>query len=309
MTSNRKGFTLIELLVVIAIIAILAAILFPVFAKAREKARTITCASNMKQLGIGVAMYIQDYDENYPNGTDGGQDLTGWASQINPYLKSNGIFHCPDDATQPFSSTAAHTLGGLAEASGTTYYPISYGLNSNLAGEKDSALVSDDSTIMGFEVSDAYGSPGTPNDVSGPSGNGIPVASIIGPVDNSAGAPLGVLDAGPDGNANLATALTQYQNPGTLYETGYLNGTGFATTATTTPGYDETYAGGGLHSGGANYLFCDSHVKWANPGGVYAGANNTDTAIKPCGTGTGAGLYAANTQCAATSMAGTFSMF
>src|SRR5438094_1349991 len=64
--STRKGFTLIELLVVIAIIAILAAILFPVFAQAREKARAVSCLSNMRQMGLGTAMYVQDYDETYP---------------------------------------------------------------------------------------------------------------------------------------------------------------------------------------------------------------------------------------------------
>ena len=65
MVHRRKGFTLIELLVVIAIIAILAAILFPVFAKAREKARTSSCASNLKQLGLAAMMYVQDYDEKF----------------------------------------------------------------------------------------------------------------------------------------------------------------------------------------------------------------------------------------------------
>jgi len=64
--ETRRGFTLIELLVVIAIIAILAAILFPVFARAREKARTASCQNNMKQLGIGLMMYVQDYDGKYP---------------------------------------------------------------------------------------------------------------------------------------------------------------------------------------------------------------------------------------------------
>jgi prepilin-type N-terminal cleavage/methylation domain-containing protein len=96
--NRRKGFTLIELLVVIAIIAILAAILFPVFAKAREKARQISCASNEKQLGLGIIQYVQDYDERFP---DYAGDY-GWAGQIYPYVKSTGVYKCPDD-----SNTAA----------------------------------------------------------------------------------------------------------------------------------------------------------------------------------------------------------
>ena len=91
MTSsvNQKssGFTLIELIVVIAIIAILAAILFPVFAKVREKARQVSCLSNMKQLGLAFVQYSQDYDEVLPDGTQltfGGNCGAGWAGQIYP---------------------------------------------------------------------------------------------------------------------------------------------------------------------------------------------------------------------------------
>ena len=94
--SRRNGFTLIELLVVIAIIAILAAILFPVFAQARAKARQAACLSNTRQIGTALMMYGQDYDEtlvpndNYPLGT------MFWVDMLTPYIKSDAIFVCPD---------------------------------------------------------------------------------------------------------------------------------------------------------------------------------------------------------------------
>jgi len=108
----RKGFTLIELLVVIAIIAILAAILFPVFARARENARRSSCSSNMKQVALGVMQYNQDYDEKFPipltsGGAAGnsvpdrpwdnvyGQNSLGWEHGIQPYVKSTQLFRCP----------------------------------------------------------------------------------------------------------------------------------------------------------------------------------------------------------------------
>ena len=98
---KRNAFTLIELLVVIAIIAILAAILFPVFAQAREKARQTSCMSNMKQLGIAVLSYTQDYDETLPMMTHGspwGPLLWSSSLVVGPYIKSAGVFVCPDDA-------------------------------------------------------------------------------------------------------------------------------------------------------------------------------------------------------------------
>jgi len=99
-TQSLKAFTLIELLVVIAIIAILAAVLFPVFAKAREKARQASCASNEKQIGLAVIQYVQDYDETMPyndfwNGVAGVD--TSWKTLMMPYLKSNEIWICPSN--------------------------------------------------------------------------------------------------------------------------------------------------------------------------------------------------------------------
>src|SRR5258707_2630369 len=93
----NSAFTLIELLVVIAIIAILAAILFPVFARARENARRSSCQSNLKQIGLGILQYVQDYDEIMPR-----VDATGaghWKDTINPYITSYQIFRCASDTT------------------------------------------------------------------------------------------------------------------------------------------------------------------------------------------------------------------
>jgi prepilin-type N-terminal cleavage/methylation domain-containing protein len=110
---SRAGFTLIELLVVIAIIAILAAILFPVFARAREQARKSTCQSNMKNIVLGLLMYLQDYDETtmpeiYTDYTWTGLDKNGkvFDAPLYPYLKNKGINPCPSD-----SSTWAKTGG------------------------------------------------------------------------------------------------------------------------------------------------------------------------------------------------------
>jgi prepilin-type N-terminal cleavage/methylation domain-containing protein/prepilin-type processing-associated H-X9-DG protein len=110
----RFAFTLIELLVVIAIIAILAAILFPVFAQAREKARAISCLSNEKQLALGVLQYAQDYDETYPIGMTS-DDIPGgwgpiqdyWPGKIQPYIKNFQVFGCPTD---PDGGRLAHSL-------------------------------------------------------------------------------------------------------------------------------------------------------------------------------------------------------
>ncbi|MDR3709221.1 MAG: DUF1559 domain-containing protein [Capsulimonadaceae bacterium] len=99
MKARRTGFTLIELLIVIAIIAILAAILFPVFATAREKARQSTCASNEKQLGIAFLQYAQDYDEVLP------YNASEWVSATYPYTKSTGVYACPDDQTKITATT------------------------------------------------------------------------------------------------------------------------------------------------------------------------------------------------------------
>ncbi|MFO7948302.1 MAG: DUF1559 domain-containing protein [Armatimonadota bacterium] len=122
---DRKGFTLIELLVVIAIIAILAAILFPVFARAREKARQASCLSNVKQLGLGVLMYVQDYDEQFPASqytSPATNPHNAWFRAILPYVKNEQIFVCPSDDQK--DSAKWNKDGNAWDQSDT--FPLSY---------------------------------------------------------------------------------------------------------------------------------------------------------------------------------------
>ena len=136
----RQGFTLIELLVVIAIIAILAAILFPVFARARENARRASCQSNLKQIGLGFMQYTQDYDERMPGATDGGSGndkIGGWMYYNNfdggtpktnffpaqgavyPYIKSTQIFLCPSDS-QGQTNGNSYAINSCMESASAT---------------------------------------------------------------------------------------------------------------------------------------------------------------------------------------------
>lgn len=101
--SRSKGFTLIELLVVIAIIAILAAILFPVFAKAREKARQTSCLSNIKQLSLAMLQYLQDYDDTFPAAIPGNSPI--WPHQIYPYVDNWQVYKCPSNGLWRTGST------------------------------------------------------------------------------------------------------------------------------------------------------------------------------------------------------------
>ena len=112
---RRSGFTLIELLVVIAIIAILAAILFPVFAKAREKARQTSCLSNLKQIGLGILQYVQDYDERFPISrgrytADPNVPRGYWIFAIMPYVNNEQVFECPSDNSPTSATWGGHTI-------------------------------------------------------------------------------------------------------------------------------------------------------------------------------------------------------
>jgi prepilin-type N-terminal cleavage/methylation domain-containing protein/prepilin-type processing-associated H-X9-DG protein len=135
--TKKLGFTLIELLVVIAIIAILAAILFPVFGRARENARRSSCQSNLKQIGLGVMQYTQDYDERYPMRYYGGatplavQNANSWRRQIFPYVKSAQLFLCPSNSnnTGVAEDSVPATMAAAGLPGGSPVFYRSYAIN------------------------------------------------------------------------------------------------------------------------------------------------------------------------------------
>ncbi len=166
--NERSAFTLIELLVVIAIIAILAAILFPVFARARENARRSSCQSNLKQIALGVKQYIQDYDEKFP-GQIGNKDVSstgtanagpyGWADAIQPYLKSTQIYQCPSEDTSPNTDprTSGYTDYYINGALGNTGPNAAGAAVYDNGGISEAAVLNQTLTILNMDGNGASG--------------------------------------------------------------------------------------------------------------------------------------------------------
>jgi len=229
MRAARRGFTLIELLVVIAIIAILAAILFPVFAQARESARKASCQSNLKQIGGAIAMYVQDYDETFmlndgansvtfqawtqPPDTRGpatAARLSVWTSAINPYVKNWKVFGCPScpvNTAIPGANTPVDP--------GKENIAISYCWN-GLAGN-------------------------------------VPTATIQSP----AGMIVAWEGLGKLALRNYAVVNPTYNNPNTAQPHPTYGQRGGAMLYLNPPA-----AGVWVHGNGSNYLYADGHVKW-----------------------------------------------
>jgi prepilin-type N-terminal cleavage/methylation domain-containing protein/prepilin-type processing-associated H-X9-DG protein len=262
--SNRRrsgAFTLIELLVVIAIIAILAAILFPVFAKARDKARQASCLSNMKQIGLALTQYTQDYDGLYPvvvsfavvNNTpylnNWGVDLIPGTnatlnsggtvpSIIGPYVKNNGIFACPSSPVA--QSPASAGLGYL--------------LNDLLAGRAEAQLSGVAQTVLVCDSTPASANPNAP-------------------------APAGQLTLGVGHSITPpATGATPGSYPGAVPASpaiGDPSAINYATQQFDSADLDDVTR----HSEGGTFLFGDGHAKWSKVG--WNGAHTTAVYFPP----------------------------
>ena len=247
LTSSRNGkaaFTLIELLVVIAIIAILAAILFPVFARARENARRSSCMSNLKQIGLGLMQYTQDYDEAYPWGVQSGVGnsstpvgsgvpsavfaglnpsggfgyFTTWQDYIFPYVKSTQIFVCPSQSHTNSSIPAGSTM-------------FNYGYNAAFA-------------VRGFSAN--YG---VPSNTSLKMSQLQRIAETVLVMDYNEQAAI---------NANPLSAFTRARNASEDVRT------------VVTP-----------HLEGGSICYADGHVKWV-PNGKYTGTWDGGTTTQQC---------------------------
>ena len=247
--KSRRAFTLIELLVVIAIIAILAAILFPVFAQAREKARQATCLSNMKQVGLGVLMYTQDYDETFPLGSYlmvGMTAAVSWQDLTDPYMKAGagatgtnivgrkdaGLWTCPSIGTNPQN---------LPFAAGDPAPFQRFTGDKNLFFSK-SFSYTNNSNLM------------PTNHRSAPTLGWFPrgIQTLAG-VENAAGVVLAMEGAGFVGNSggdDVTTACAAVES-------------GFPTLPGRLLGWADNYCAARFrHNGGSVYVLADGHAKW-----------------------------------------------
>ena len=277
---HKSAFTLIELLVVIAIIAILAAILFPVFAQARGKARQATCASNEKQIVLGMLQYMQDYDSTVMpyrtkqqfvfNGLSygayaAGSRVTGtyWSAQLQPYTKSWNIFSCPE----AFDTD----IFGAGSNDGIRQYSPHFGLN------VDYLYKTYDGTNC-FDVKLGAGDPGWAEpagdaDIKSPASTvmltdiKVYAQSVGGGTVSSYAGNWGGWVVSP-GNYLADDCCSPYANLG-WGKDDFFQTTGFGGSINQT----STGPFAPRHNGGGNVAFMDGHVKFFTPGGAAVGTN------------------------------------
>ncbi len=287
--KNRPalGFTLTEMLVVLGIISVLTAILLPVFFAIRENGRRTTCSSNLRQLGLSLALYVQDYDEKHPATTVANpfqaypisRDI-GWAGRLYPYVKATRAFQCPSDGNGD--------TGGQSQA-----VAVSYALNLNVSAAPSLAtFTSPSKSVLLFEVT---------NDTA-------KITDVEEGVTAGASGPAQTSAAGDGVNGALLnmTGLSTNRPDGALYATGRFDNSGSAELLPT----DQFSADDGRHRSGSNYLMADGHTRWLGAGGVSAGGNALTPSNPqapqgcliaglgasggyPCAEGTGGGQYRA----------------
>ena len=276
--NGRTGFTLIELLVVIAIIAILASILFPVFAQAREKARAISCLSNMKQVSLGIVQYVQDYDETLPIAHNCDQSTStgvrffcggpriSWAQEIIPYVKSplnmgNSVYKCPDLEADFYKQWTGRPTNASPEWSAQF---ITLGIN------KDYLQPASNGPLPNA-ASPRWANAATLAQIDASAQTVLLVDNkpdVI--LNNGAFYPsdLAFSPAGIGPNSKVAASGLDGWGNDSIFESGP-NGIGgdTGTNPTSTGSFDPH------HTGGGNVSFCDGHTKWMTPGALAIGTN------------------------------------
>jgi prepilin-type N-terminal cleavage/methylation domain-containing protein/prepilin-type processing-associated H-X9-DG protein len=260
--GKSSGFTLIELLVVIAIIAILAAILFPVFAQAREKARQTSCLSNTKQIGLALMQYTQDYDETLPCYDGGlftavysvGEYFPAWAQQVYPYMKNEGVLGCPSARKQgaadftcvpPLTGRASSVFSQKCVNTGGRWQPAA---NSGSLLVPQYQLGVNEYVVM-------YTAIGVARD---------PVYLIYKYTADRAAKPVSLAKVGRPADLPFVADSTFTIFP-TMDRVMYSNYPGdFWGGWPTAAGAGRAKPEWARHSGGSNILYCDGHAKWAN---------------------------------------------
>jgi len=268
--SHSSGFTLIELLVVIAIIAILAAILFPVFAKVREKARQTACLSNEKQLGLAFLQYIQDNDEELPCGPYG---LTtyevGWAGEVYPYVKSSNVFTCPDDPTIVQAPPTNNDWGN--EVAGVPFVPVSYSFNDAfmIGTGWGTPLIPSPAQVGQYLHESTWNAPASTVLLMEVQGTEVQVTNpreAMSPVNLGYGGSNFQSWSPPGDTATEATGILGSVETG-MPAIGSWGGPSAVT---------------GIHTGGSNFLLVDGHAKWlrgteVSPGGAAQSPNGLES--------------------------------
>jgi prepilin-type N-terminal cleavage/methylation domain-containing protein/prepilin-type processing-associated H-X9-DG protein len=250
---SRSAFTLIELLVVIAIIAILAAILFPVFGRARENGRRSVCQSNLKQIGLAVLQYSQDYDEKFPIGNYYSGDTTNvgnvpWQEIVDPYIKGGYVGGTVANADKAKSIYVCPNYSVTDPQNAIRRPSTSYGLN--------------------YFLAKFYGSIGT--------------GGVLGDTPEWNAAPASLASVQEAAKVVLAAELSGGRVVTTGNDTGTYTGTG-SITDTIWKGFATNWITGRYrHFSGSNYLFTDGHVKWVRtPDPSYTGTIVTNLAVNP----------------------------